>query len=274
MSERCELCGARRVGNATVCHECGAPTVVAGTAAVGQPPTAHAVSSVASGAGDAPSTPRPRLGLIVGVAALLLAAIGIAVMMAGSEPEASASDAAAACPETQALAGSWVFTTVTTGARKNKRLGMRGYYELEVTLDQCEPTAALTKVGRTGAETYDDAHKHRATAALTRGDGPHAFGFGAVFEPRNEAGQGIPKRFVFAVDGDRLVGTWRQRGSRWKSSGQFGVVEGRRDGDPRELRPRKQSLPCNVACAVPKDIEAADAEAEVTGLDDCLALCR
>lgn len=281
MAQRCEVCGARWSEDATDCRDCGAPRLAPSAST-----SVAAAAPVTIPAGISEPVPigttQRNKHLMIGAAVAGVAVVALVIGMVSSEPEASADQEQAQqvvgrnaeCPEISQLAGEWVFTTVTTGARKKKRLGMKGYYELSVKVDGCEAIAELVKVGRTGAEHYDDAHKHRDSAELRRGEGPYAFGFGAVFDPRNEAGQGIPKRFTFTVDGERLIGTWRQRGAKWRSSGQFGLLEGRRDGDPRELRPRRSSLPCHVECAVPADIDAADAKAEVSGLDDCLASCR
>jgi len=167
-----------------------------------------------------------------------------------------------------------MFTTLTTGARRQKRLGMRGFYELEVHVQDCEAEIDLVMIGRTAAKSYDESRRQHAAGPIHRGEGRHAFGYGGFFEPRNEAGQGISKRFTFAVDGDRLVGSWQQRGEWWTKSGQYGVLEGYREGDPRELRPRRTTMPCAIACAVPKDIAEADAPLDSAALQACRAACQ
>ncbi|MEM7155447.1 MAG: hypothetical protein AAF799_21535 [Myxococcota bacterium] len=220
------------------------------------------------------------MGIAAGV--LVLAGIGVGVMLASSDSSTDetadsgkASDgSSSACPELDALKGQWVFTTVTTGARNKKRRGMRGYYEIEIEVDACKAEASLTKVGRTGAEELTDARKQRGTAPLERGEDAQAFGFAGSFDARSESGVGTPKRFVFALDGERLVGSWQQRGAQWKKSGQYGVLEGRREGDPRELRPRRRTMPCDLQCAVPETIELADAPFDPAALKACRAECR
>lgn len=220
------------------------------------------------------------MGVAAGV--LVLAGIGVGVMLASSDASSDGSTAGdgsapkgdSACPDLDALAGRWVFTTVTTGARNKKRRGMRGYYELDIVVDSCTAEASLTKVGRTGAEELSEGRKQRGKATLERGEDAQAFGYAGSFDARSESGVGTPKRFVFALDGERLVGSWQQRGAQWKKSGQYGVLEGRRDGDPRELRPRRRTMPCDLQCAVPETIELADAPHDPAALAACQAACR
>jgi hypothetical protein len=93
------------------------------------------------------------------------------------------------------------------------------------------------------------------------------------FVLRNEDGEGIDTRFVFARDGERLVGSWRQLGERWASSGLYGVLEGRRDGDPVAIVPERSNQPCAVRCATPDDIALLDAPDDAT-YAACMASCE
>lgn len=291
MSELCELCGARWEPGATTCRECGAapqppmPALhdarpAAPSPALVAPPSLDASPEAVTPAVSAPvpSASRGRLWLALAGGLLALGGVALAIGLRpsdGGSADAGA-DAASSCAELEALAGPWVFTTVTTGARQRKRVGGRAFYELSVRVDarDCTARAELVNVGRSGALVYEDDRVQRASGSLARGEGARAFGYGAVLEPRNAAGQGIPKRFTFTVDGDRLVGTWRQRGEHWLDAGKFGVLEGRRTGDPRELEPRRRAMPCRVQCAAPKTIEEADAEPDAAALEACLAACE
>jgi hypothetical protein len=177
------------------------------------------------------------------------------------------------CEQLAALAGSWVFTTATTGARRKERLGVRGFYQLLVTVDGCTAQASVAKTGRTDRKAFDDDKIPRADATLTQGEGVEAYGWAGVFVMRNEDGQGIDTRFVFALDGDRLVGSWRQLGERWASSGLYGVLEGQRDGDPVAILPERGTQPCAVRCATPEDIGQLDTPSQAAHAA-CMAACK
>mgnify|MGYP000659173119 CR=1 FL=1 len=172
-----------------------------------------------------------------------------------------------------ALAGSWVFTTATTGARRKERLGVRGFYQLQITVDGCTARASLAKTGRTDRTMFDDQKIPRAEATLARGEGIEAYGWAGTFVLRNEDGQGIDTRIVLAREGERLVGSWRQLGERWESSGLYGVLEGRRDGDPVAILPERGTQPCTVRCATPDDIAMLDAPDDAAHAA-CLASCE
>ncbi len=177
------------------------------------------------------------------------------------------------CAQLESLAGSWVFSTATTGARRKERLGMRGFYELDITVDGCTATASMAKTGRTDRKVFDDHKIPRAEATLAQGQHAEAFGWTGAFELRNEDGQGIDTQFVLATDGERLVGSWRQLGERWERAGLYGVLEGRRAGDPIEIRPTRSEQPCTVRCATPEDIALIDAHDPVAHAA-CLASCE
>ncbi|MCA9653798.1 MAG: hypothetical protein H6712_12730 [Myxococcales bacterium] len=278
-----------------------APSASVSAASLSSAAPSGAVPSMPSGAMLAtPSAaidvaPTRRRGLLLALAAggLVAAVVGIVVMPGSSSTPAESGETpseppgdqapsssspspapSSACPELEALAGSWVFTTFTTSARNKKRLGMRHYFELEIRVSDCEAEASLVNTGRHGAKVYEDDRKQHATATLARGEGARSFGYGALFEPRNAAGQGIPRQITFAVDGERLVGAWQEAGEHWERSGQLGVIEGRRRGDPREWRPHRDTMPCLVQCAVPKTIEEADAEPDPAAIEACRAACE
>lgn len=177
------------------------------------------------------------------------------------------------CAQLQALAGAWVFTTATTGARRKPRLGQRGFYQLQIELEGCTAHASMVKTGRTDRVVFDDHKIPRAEAMLTRGQGAEAYGWTGDFVLRNLDGQGIDTHFVFALEGERLVGSWRQLGERWTSSGLYGVLEGQREGDPTMIEPSRSTQPCTVRCAAPEDIAAIDSPDSVAHAA-CLASCE
>jgi hypothetical protein len=178
-----------------------------------------------------------------------------------------------ACEDLAALEGSWVFTTATTGARRKERLGVRGFYQLQITVDGCTATASMAKTGRTDRKSFDDRKVPRAEATLAPGEGIEAYGFAGTFELRNDDGQGGDTRFVLARDGKRLVGHWRQLGERWTSSGLYGVLEGRREGDPVAILPERSRQPCAVRCATPDDIALLD-DLDAATHAACLSSCE
>jgi hypothetical protein len=167
----------------------------------------------------------------------------------------------AACDALAQLAGAWVFATEVTGARSEDQVGIQGYYELEVDYDAetCSASARVTKTGFTG-RYFSERRMQHASAPLRAGEGASVFGYGAKFELRDHWGRGPDQEFIFSADRDRLVGTWRQRGERWEKSGLYGFLDGRREADPRKIRPRIDDQPCLVRCAVVSDA-ALDEEA-------------
>ena len=227
--------------------------------------------------------PAGRRGLaLFGVAAGVAVAVGAGLWLtrAPATDPAPALDpvevhvgAASSCEQLAALAGSWVFTTATTGARRKERLGVRGFYELQVVVDGCTARATLAKTGRTDRTAFEDEKIPRAEAQLAQGEGIETYGWAGTFGLRNEDGQGIDTRFVFALDGDRLVGSWRQLGERWTSSGLYGVLEGRRDGDPVAILPERATQPCPVRCATPDDITQLDTPSQAAHAA-CMASCK
>lgn len=176
------------------------------------------------------------------------------------------------CNDLEALAGSWVFATATTNARNESRVGMRGFFEVEITVKDCSAEATLTKVGRKGKPVFAEPKRPRASAQLTPGVGLYAFGFGGHFELKNEDGKGVPLRVTFAREGDQLVGAWRQVGERWESSGMYGVLVGEREGDPRKIRARRREQPCAIQCAAPQEIGQVD-EPDAAQIDACRSSC-
>lgn len=227
--------------------------------------------------------PASRRALWLLVAAVVVAAaVGVPLWL-HEQPAAPAAELApvevhvggqsSSCEQLAALAGSWVFTTATTGARRKERLGVRGFYQLQITVDGCTARASLAKTGRTDRTMFDDQKIPRAEATLARGEGIEAYGWAGTFVLRNEDGQGIDTRIVLAREGERLVGSWRQLGERWQSSGLYGVLEGRRDGDPVAILPERSTQPCTVRCATPDDIAMLDAPDEAAHAA-CLASCE
>lgn len=225
-----------------------------------------------------------RGGLVVlGAAVAAAAAVGVGLWLSRTPPTAETAPelatvevhvgAASSCEQLTALAGSWVFTTATTGARRKERLGVRGFYELQIVVDGCTAQATLAKTGRTDRTAFEDEKIPRAEAPLAQGEGFEAYGWSGTFGLRNEDGQGIDTRFVFALDGDRLVGSWRQLGERWTSSGLYGVLEGRRAGDPVAILPERATQPCPVRCATPDDIAQLDTPSQAAHAA-CMASCE
>ncbi len=295
MAERCELCGARWDETTTTCRECGAPRrappppttpELAGPphAAETSPGTAVPPAMPAPAAGHTAVSRRPLVLAIAGGAVVL--AIGLAFALApddepnpSDDPQASSSavDGAAVgsgeCDELTALAGQWRFTTITTGARKDKRLGVHEFYEMTVSVEQCAATAALSKTGRDGREPFEEQKVPRAFATLSPGEGPHAFGHGATFELRNQAGEGSGHRFVFVREGERLLGTWRHTGKRWRRQAQYGVLEGRAGSDAQPPAPDRSTQPCAVQCLTPLDATQMIEGVDQAMLAECIAAC-
>lgn len=258
-------------------------------------PTSESPRASASGSGAAVPTPLPagfsqpltrpagrRALLVLGAAAAVAVAVGVTMWLTRSpaapgaklEPvEVGVAGVGSSCEQLAALAGSWVFTTATTGARRKERLGVRGFYQLQITVDGCTARATLAKTGRTDRTMFDDDKIPRAEATLAQGEGIEAYGWAGTFVLRNDDGQGIDTRFVLAVEGERLVGNWRQLGERWASSGLYGVLEGRRDGDPVAILPERSTQPCTVRCATPEDITQLDAPSQPAHAA-CMAACK
>lgn len=233
-----------------------------------------------------PLTSSSRRPLVLALALVAVGAsvgAGLWVMQSGDAPTGPAAagpapvevgvGTLASCDQLAALAGTWVFTTATTGARRKERLGVRGFYQLQITVDGCTARASLAKTGRTDRTTFDDDKIPRAEADLVPGEGMEDYGFAGTFGLRNEDGQGVDTRFVFALDGERLVGSWRQLGERWTTSGLYGVLEGQRDGDPVSVLPERSRLPCAVRCATPEDIGQIDAPSQAARAG-CMRTCK
>jgi len=258
-------------------HDAPGPNLVAPSAAAPRP-----VPGV-------PSAPLPRPGggrgpwpLLIGVAVLAIGGVIAFFVLRSPEPAPQPETdqtpisisarglAPPGCADLEALAGSWVFTTATTNARKEARIGMRGFFELQIDVNDCTAEATVTKIGRKGKPTFVEHKQPRATASLsTTEDGLYAFGFGARFELQNEDGQGVPLRITFAREGEQLVGAWRQVGERWDSSGMYGVLVGQREGDPRKIRVRRSEQPCAIQCAAPEDVAQVEQPSP-----EAIAQCR
>jgi hypothetical protein len=227
-----------------------------------------------------PATSR-RLLLLAVAAVILTLAIATAALLAADPVELEAkldpvqvgAHAVSSCDQLEALGGAWVFTTTTTGARRKERLGVRGFYRLEIEVEGCSARASMAKTGRTDRTAFDDHKIPRAEATLVQGTGTEAYGWTGAFVLRNEDGQGIDTQFALTLDGERLVGSWRQLGERWTSSGLYGVLEGQREGDPTTIRPDRSNQPCTVRCATPDDITLIDAPDEAAHAA-CLASCE
>lgn len=222
-----------------------------------------------------------RALLVLGVVVSIAVAVGVTMWLtrAPAEPETKLEPTevgvvgvGSSCEQLAPLAGAWVFTTATTGARRKERLGVRGFYQLQITVDGCTAHATLAKTGRTDRTMFDDDKIPRAEATLAQGEGIEAYGWAGTFVLRNDDGQGIDTRFVLAVEGERLVGNWRQLGERWQSSGLYGVLEGRRDGDPVAILPERSTQPCTVRCATPEDIAQLDVPSS-PAYAACMASC-
>ncbi|MEM6994002.1 MAG: hypothetical protein AAF721_26050 [Myxococcota bacterium] len=232
-----------------------------------------------------------RTGLWV-VLVLLLVGGGVAaaVMLGGDDDaEAAAPIAEAPAPETVTapvtppdpapteacdgvteLAGAWNFATEVTAARSAKKLGIRGHYTAEFTVEACTAKAAIAKTGFTGS-TFPTRHVQRATSTLERGEGGLAFAFGNRFVLRDEKGKGVDQEFYFVVFEETLVGVWRQRGSEWDHSGLHGILIGSRETDSNSLEPRFDALPCGGRCAMTCDLLASGTE--TAGVEACEAAC-
>ncbi len=239
-----------------------------------------------------PSAPLPRPGggrgpwpLLIGIAVLAIGGV-VAFFVLRSpkpapEPETDQTPisisarglAPPGCADLEALAGSWVFTTATTNARKEARIGMRGFFELQIDVTDCTAEATVTKIGRKGKPTFAEHKRPHATASLsTTEDGLYSFGFGARFELQNDDGQGVPLRITFAREDEELVGAWRQVGERWETSGMYGVLVGQREGDPRKIRVRRSEQPCAIQCAAPMDLAQVE-QPSPDAVEACRSAC-
>lgn len=217
-----------------------------------------------------PAAGRRKRWLGAAAAAFVVGALGVyavADRVAGQET-GPGSD----CPALQRLAGNWAFTTEVIGARSIDKIGMQGFYELVVELDGCAASARIEKLGFSGQE-FSDARRQRAEASLTKGVGPFSFGYVAAFELRDQAGRGPDQEFVFATEGDELVGVWRQRGSRWTKSGLHGVLEGRPGTEISRAELRLADQSCDVRCVVACDAYRRERILPAAALDTCRSTC-
>ena len=176
------------------------------------------------------------------------------------------------CQRLEALTGTWRFRTEVIGAGELAPLGMHGFYELEVTMQGCTAHAEVTKKGYTGRRYKKPRFQH-GTAELSPRDDALGRGWGAVFDLRDPKGRGARQEFVFAVHRSRLVGTWRQRGERWDTSGRSGFLEGHKDLSKRPSTSLAHQ-PCTVRCALACDAAGRDSEVPIDALDGCRSACR
>lgn len=162
-------------------------------------------------------------------------------------PAGSPNESPVSCEGADALVGRWTFTTEVTTALSVARLGIRGFYEMQVSVDGCTIEAEVRKTGYTG-KSYGTRHVRRATAKLapTADDPPR---FTGTFELRSKSQRGSDLEFEFTVAEDVLQGVYRQRGESWTSSGLSGFLIGER-GSTRPRHPSLHQEPCWAQCEV------------------------
>jgi hypothetical protein len=284
--------GSQAAADARAAEAAVVPDVPAGHDAVPRPrpiEEARAVTMPVASTTDDPALSRRggALGWVVGAVAV----VGVAAAAAwwglsarqpddGGTDDASPTELAAvagpssvrACAQLAALAGEWTFHTEVVASRVLSSSGLTGFYELHIDppADDCRATARIVKTGYT-ARHYPEAQQRRAEAQLTAGTGLSAHGVIATFELRSQGGDGVDVEFVFAAAGERLSGTYRQRGPRWATTGLSGFLEGARAGDvPNSPLLADQS--CAVRCAVVCDVAHRDDLAPTT-LDACVSGC-
>ncbi len=182
----------------------------------------------------------------------------------------SQTTAAPGCPELLALDGHWTFTTEVTGSRVVQSNGLNGFYTLDVDVEGCVASGALTKTGYT-ARMFSEERLQRASATLESGRGVREGFASAAFQLESKLGAYGIVEFSFAAQGDTLSGVYRQRGSRWRDAGLTGFLRGVRDGDsPRELVAAEQ--PCSTRCHLACDTAVRDALAP-PAFDSCVQGC-
>ena len=267
------MCGARVRPEDEVCRECGEPlrdslmesdasrdiTAVEDSPIPADAPTPASPAETNPDIHYDPVPPKRGPWLAIGLGALALLGVGAFAMSGGdetaedpapapSEPEVVAAAptpaAAPACESLQALEGHWTFTTEVTASRVVQSSGLNGFYALDVSLDGCTPTAALTKTGYTG-RTYTDVRIQRGSTTLEM-DGEMATG---TFSLESSLGAQGTTEFSFRADGDALSGTYRQRGDRWNDAGLSGFLVGAR-GDAAPERFSVPEQPCAVRCSL------------------------
>lgn len=283
VTDRCDLCGARWLPTYETCPECGAsrtgPEATTADAEDTTESLAFEATPIEQPVPRAPSddevdTPRRLRRLLVALVAVAGMGLGGFVLLgkSGARAEAPTADEPSACDRLDVLSGTWAFTTEVTGARSDQKLGLRGFYRLEVDVQGCIASARLVKTGF-GNRRFSDEQLQRDERTLDPGQGAFAFGHGAVFALRDAAGNGPDQEFVFQATGDRLHGTWRQRGALWAKSRLHGYLEGSRDAEPRAMELQLSAQPCAVQCAVACGAAEHDGATLPPGLDACEARC-
>lgn len=266
------MCGARVRPDDEVCRECGEPL----SDGMIESETSHEITAVEPlpiPAGQPapvrpdetnpaiyldPVPPRRAPWLAIGLGAIALLGVGAYVVSSGDrsperptpapvEPEPVAVPTppeAPACASLHALEGHWTFTTEVTASRVVQSSGLNGFYTIDVSLDGCTATAALTKTGHTG-RTYTDVRVQRGSTTLEL-DQELARG---TFSLESDLGVQRVMEFSFRADGDTLSGTYRQRGARWNDAGLSGFLVGAR-GDTAPERLFVPEQPCSVRCSL------------------------
>ncbi len=185
------------------------------------------------------------------------------------EDESDVSPRTDGCPDLEALAGHWSFSTEVTGSRVVQSSGLNGFYEVDVELDGCTATAALTKTGYT-ARRFTDARLQRASTTLAPGTGARNGMWVGSFDLESSVGPHGILEFAFTAEGESLSGIYRQRGARWRDAGLSGFLRGNRTGDvPRD--PVAPNQPCAVRCNLACGSDARDVAPEA--VDRCAQTC-
>lgn len=284
------MCGARVRPEDDECRECGEPLLPS------------AVDSVDITAVETPrptGSPNPILPsetnpdiqfdpvparrspwLAIGLGAAVLLGVGAFALSGGEpavdeqpapapvEPAPAATPAAApSCASLQALEGHWTFTTEVTASRVVQSSGLNGYYTVDISLEGCTATAALTKTGHT-SRTYTDARIQRATTTLDPGDSMAT----GTFTLESSLGVQGTTEFSFSAQGDTLSGTYRQRGDRWNDAGLSGFLVGAR-GDETPERFVAAEQPCSTRCSLACGLAIRDDLADEP-VQSCVEQCE
>jgi hypothetical protein len=153
------------------------------------------------------------------------------------------------CPDEALLAGRWRMTTTTVGASRRIR-GGSGRYRLEFTRPSCESWAVLEKTGYDAKELTPEQAQHGRARLVPAGPwGDHAVEEARVTLERQDGGGAIDRAFRFIpIDGDTLVGEWREAGRDWDRNGLWGYFFARPDLSTYLEQSDAGDLPCALAC--------------------------
>jgi|GEM_PF-2038387 len=194
-------------------------------------------------------------------------------VVAGTDgPEETPPPSTEGCEDLQLLAGKWSFTTRTTGSASITKLDLRGYFDLEVTVEGCEARAVMGRTGFTGSK-FAKRYIQEDDAILARPDGALSFSYGGLFALRDSRNKGVDQEFFFTTMGDKLVGVWRKRGTQWAKAGLYGILLGEREAESESIQPTVAAMSCEARCAVSCDLMPIETPPASEAFDSCVASC-